>query len=71
MKRIWPHLLVVFSLVAILLTGAPVALKNFLVDLRFNSFPRQASGDVVILAIILHPLKQSAFGRGRDACTQN
>ena len=47
----WPHLLVVFSLVAILLTGAPVALKNFLVDLRFNSFPRQASGDVVILAI--------------------
>ncbi|MGB9395135.1 MAG: CHASE2 domain-containing protein, partial [Pseudolabrys sp.] len=51
MKRILPHLLVVFSLVAILLTGAPVALKNFLVDLRFDSFPRQASGDVVILAI--------------------
>lgn len=51
MKRIRPHLFVVFSLVAILLTGAPVALKNFLVDLRFNSFPRQASGDVVILAI--------------------
>lgn len=39
------------ALVAILLTGAPVALKNALVDLRFSLFPRQATGDVVIVAI--------------------
>lgn len=51
MKRILPHLFVVFALVAILLTGVPVALKNSLVDLRFSSFPRQASGNVVIVAI--------------------
>jgi diguanylate cyclase (GGDEF)-like protein/PAS domain S-box-containing protein len=50
-KRILPHLFVVFALVAILLTGVPVALKNSLVDLRFSSFPRQASGNVVIVAI--------------------
>jgi len=50
-KRIRPHLFVVFALVAILLTGAPAALKNSLVDLRFSSFPRQASGDIVVVAI--------------------
>ena len=51
MKRIRPHLFVVCSLVAILLTGVPIALKNSLLDLRFSTFPRQASGDIVIVAI--------------------
>jgi CHASE2 domain-containing sensor protein len=50
-QRIRPHLFVVCSLVAILLTGVPIVLKNFLLDLRFSAFPRQASGDVVIVAI--------------------
>ena len=51
MKRIRPHLFVVFALVAILLTGLPTALKNTLSDLRFSAFQRQASGDLVIAAI--------------------
>jgi CHASE2 domain-containing sensor protein len=39
------------ALAAVLLTGMPDALKNALTDLRFQSFPRQASGDVVLVAI--------------------
>lgn len=39
------------ALVATLLTGAPSALKNFLIDVRFSAFPRQASGDIAIVAI--------------------
>ena len=51
MKKVRPHLLAVGALVAILLTGLPTALRNSLVDLRFTAFPRQASGDVVVIAI--------------------
>jgi CHASE2 domain-containing sensor protein len=50
-KRIRPHLFVVCSLVAILLTGVPTALTNSLLGLRFSTFPRQASGEVVVVAI--------------------
>jgi CHASE2 domain-containing sensor protein len=46
-----PHLFVLCALVAVLLTGIPTVLSNFLVDLRFRYFPRQASGDVVLVAI--------------------
>jgi diguanylate cyclase (GGDEF)-like protein/PAS domain S-box-containing protein len=50
-NRIRPHLFVVFTLVALVLTGVPAALKDALVDLRFEIFPRQATGDVVVVAI--------------------
>jgi diguanylate cyclase (GGDEF)-like protein/PAS domain S-box-containing protein len=50
-KRIRPHLFVVFALVAILLTGAPTALRNTLADLRFAAFQRPASGNIVVVAI--------------------
>ena len=51
MNRIRPHLFVVFTLAALMLTGVPGALKDALVDLRFEIFPRQATGDVVVVAI--------------------
>ena len=38
-------------LAAILLTGIPAALKNFLVDQRFQLATRPASGDIVLVAI--------------------
>src|SRR6202035_5284725 len=46
-----PHLFTACALAAALLTGVPDALRNFLFDLRFHYFPRQASGDVVLVAI--------------------
>ena len=51
MNRIRPHLFVVFALAALVLTGVPGALKDTLVDLRFELFPRKATGDVVVVAI--------------------
>ncbi len=39
------------ALAAVLLTGLPEASKNALTDARFHWFPRQASGDVVVVAI--------------------
>jgi diguanylate cyclase (GGDEF)-like protein/PAS domain S-box-containing protein len=51
LKRILPHLVVVCALVALLLIGVPAALRNLLVDLRSGLFPRQATGNVVIVAI--------------------
>ena len=51
MKRLRPHLFVLAALVATLLTGAPSALKNFLIDVRFSVFPRQASSDIAVVAI--------------------
>jgi len=50
-KDVRPHLLAMCALVATLLTGVPAALKNSLIDFRFSSFPRQASGEVVVVAI--------------------
>ena len=60
MNRIRPHLFVVFTLAALVLTGVPGALKNVLVDLRFEIFPRRATGDVVVVAI--DPPSISAIG---------
>ncbi|HEY6023762.1 MAG TPA: EAL domain-containing protein [Pseudolabrys sp.] len=51
MKRIRPHLFVVFALVAISLAGFTGTLKNALIDLRFSQFPRPASGGIVVVAI--------------------
>ena len=45
------YLLVLFALAAILLTGAPEALRNALTDVRFRLMQRQASGDIVLVAI--------------------
>jgi len=46
-----PHILVLCVLTAFVLTGLHNALQNALTDMRFNWFPRQASGDVVLVAI--------------------
>ena len=51
MTKYRPHLFIACALAAALLTGVPDALRNFLLDLRFHYFPRQASGDVVLVAI--------------------
>ena len=51
MKQFRPHLFVLCALAAVLLTGMHNALQNSLTDMRFNWFPRQASGDIVLVAI--------------------
>lgn len=51
MRRVRPHLFVICALVAISLTGLTGALKNALIDLRFGLSPREASGDIVVVAI--------------------
>jgi diguanylate cyclase (GGDEF)-like protein/PAS domain S-box-containing protein len=50
-KQYRPHILVLCVLAAFLLTGMHNALQNALTDARFNWFPRQASGDIVLVAI--------------------
>jgi diguanylate cyclase (GGDEF)-like protein/PAS domain S-box-containing protein len=50
-KRYQPHILVACLLVLAFLTGARGALQDALTDLRFRAFPRQASGDLVLVAI--------------------
>jgi diguanylate cyclase (GGDEF)-like protein/PAS domain S-box-containing protein len=50
-KRYQAHILVACLLVLALLTGLRGALQDALTDLRFRSFPRQASGDIVLIAI--------------------
>ena len=48
----WVLTAIVSILLAIvLLTGMQQALQNALTDLRFGWFPRQASGDIVLVAI--------------------
>ncbi len=51
MERVRPHLFVIFALAAIVLTGMPTALRNTLADLRFATFQRHASGNIVVIAI--------------------
>src|SRR5262249_21670301 len=46
-----PHILVACVLATVLLAGTHTALQNALTDMRFGWFPRQASGDVVLIAI--------------------
>lgn len=41
----------IFALAAIVLTGMPTALRNTLADLRFATFQRHASGNIVVIAI--------------------
>ena len=50
-KRYQPHILVACLLVLALLTGLRGTLQDALTDLRFRSFPRQASGDIVLVTI--------------------
>ncbi len=51
MKQYRPHILVLCVLAAALLTGAHNAFQNALTDMRFGWFTRQASGDIVLVAI--------------------
>jgi CHASE2 domain-containing sensor protein len=50
-KQYRSHLFVLCVLAVALLTGAHNALHNALTDLRFGWLPRQASGDIVLVAI--------------------
>jgi diguanylate cyclase (GGDEF)-like protein/PAS domain S-box-containing protein len=50
-KRYQPHILVACLLVLALLTGLRGTLQDALTDLRFRTFPRPASGDIVLVAI--------------------
>ncbi len=50
-KTYRPHILVVTALAVVLSTGWHGALRSALTDLRFAWQPRQASGDVVVVAI--------------------
>ena len=51
MKVYRPHILVLCVLAVVVLTGMHNALQNALTDMRFGWFPRQASGDIVLVAI--------------------
>jgi CHASE2 domain-containing sensor protein len=46
-----PHLFVLCVLAVTLLTGLHNTLQNALADMRFGWYPRQASGDIVLIAI--------------------
>jgi diguanylate cyclase (GGDEF)-like protein/PAS domain S-box-containing protein len=50
-KHYRPHILVLCVLAGVLLTGTYKPLQNFLTDIRFNWFPRQASGEIVLVTI--------------------
>jgi diguanylate cyclase (GGDEF)-like protein/PAS domain S-box-containing protein len=50
-KQVRPHLFVLCLLAAFLLTGMHTTLQNALTDLRFSWFSRQASGEIVLVAI--------------------
>jgi diguanylate cyclase (GGDEF)-like protein/PAS domain S-box-containing protein len=51
MKQHRPHFLVFGLLLAVLLTGSHDALRHLVTDGRFALFPRDATGDVVLVAI--------------------
>jgi diguanylate cyclase (GGDEF)-like protein/PAS domain S-box-containing protein len=51
LKHYRPHVFVVAALAIVLSTSLHGALRNALVDLRFAWEPRQASGDIVVVAI--------------------
>ena len=46
-----PHILVVTALAVVLSTGWHGALRNALTDLRFGWLSREATGDIVVVAI--------------------
>ena len=51
MKRHYPHVLVLCVLGALLYSGLLGALQNALTDFRFQTAPRQTSGQIVVVAI--------------------
>ncbi len=51
MKQYRPHFLVLFILVAVLLTGMHKTVQNALIDARYGWFPRQAGGEIVLISI--------------------
>ena len=51
MKHYRSHVLVLIALLTVLLSGWHGALRNALIDLRFTWEPRQASGEIVVIAI--------------------
>jgi diguanylate cyclase (GGDEF)-like protein/PAS domain S-box-containing protein len=51
MKHYRPHILVVIALAVVLASGWHDAFRNALADLRFEALPREAGGDVVVVAI--------------------
>ena len=51
MKRFRPHILVATALAIVLSTGWHGPVRNALTDLRFAWESREASGDVVVVAI--------------------
>jgi diguanylate cyclase (GGDEF)-like protein/PAS domain S-box-containing protein len=51
LKHYRSHVLVLVALLIVLLTGWHSALRNALIDLRFSWEPRQASGEIVVVAI--------------------
>lgn len=51
MKKLRAHLLVFSVLCVVLLTGAHAPLRNLLIDFRHGLFPRDATADVVVVAI--------------------
>src|SRR5215468_691693 len=57
-KRFRPHLLVACVLALALLTGLRGIVQDALTDLRFRSFPREASGDIVLVAIDSYSIRE-------------
>ena len=51
MKQYRPHILVALALAAVLLSGWHGLIRNALTDLRFAWQTRNASGEIVIVAI--------------------
>ena len=51
MKHYRPHILVVIFLAAVLSCGWHGSIRNALIDLRFGWQARQASGNIVVVAI--------------------
>lgn len=60
MRRLAPHVFVVALLLAGLLTGAHDALRNLVVDTRFAALSREATGEVVLVAIDSPSLERMA-----------
>lgn len=61
MNRIKVHLFVAFALALVVLSGAHHAFRDFVVDKRFQFFPREASGEIVLVTI--DPQSISAIGK--------
>jgi diguanylate cyclase (GGDEF)-like protein/PAS domain S-box-containing protein len=57
-KHYRPHIFVVVALAIVLSSGLHGALRNALTDLRFAWQPRQASGDIVVVAIDAPSIEQ-------------